>query len=125
MMKTLFLADGEKHIRDALRLLMENRTAFEISGEANNAESLLARVCQHPPDIILLDWNLPGFHPQRLLNALRQCCPETIVLAVSVRPEQERAANKFGVDAFILKQLPPDQFIAEMIAAVNQKDESR
>ena len=119
-MKTIFLAEGEKHVREALRLMLEHQSDFAIAGEASTAENTLAQVCQHPPDVILLDWNLPGFHPQRLLNALRQCCPETLILATSVRPEQESVAMKFGANAFLLKQLPPDQFISALKTAINQ-----
>jgi len=124
-MKTIFLAEGEKHVRDALRLMLEHQSDFAIMGEASTAENTLAKVCQLPPDVILLDWNLPGLHHQRLLSALRQCCPETFILATSVRPEQEEAAINLGANAFLLKQLPPDQFMAMLLAAVNQKEDSR
>jgi len=124
-MKTIFLAEGEKHVRDALRLILEHQSDFAIMGEASTAENTLAKVCQLPPDVILLDWNLPGLHHQRLLSALRQCCPETLILATSVRPEQEEAAINLGANAFLLKQLPPDQFMAMLLAAVNQKEDSR
>ena len=118
-MKTIFLAESEKHVRAALRLMLECQGDFTIAGEANHAESLLAQVCQQPPDVILFDLNLPGLHPQRLLTALRHCCPETRILACSVRPEQEKTARELGVAAFLLKQLPPEQFFAALVAAIN------
>jgi DNA-binding NarL/FixJ family response regulator len=117
---TLFLADGEKHVRRALRLNLELAGEIHIAGEAGSAESALAQVCQQPPDAILLDWNLPGLHPQRMLRALRRCCPTTLVLAASVRPEQEFAARQLGVDGFLSKQLPPDEFINQLAAAFSQ-----
>ena len=124
-MKTIFLAEGEKHVLAALRLMLEHQSGFAIVGEASTAENTLAKVCQSPPDVILLDWNIPGLHPQRLLNALRQCCPETLILATSVKPEQESIAMQFDADAFLLKQLSPDQFISALITAVNQKERSK
>jgi len=124
-MKTIFLAEGEKHVREALKLMLGTHSIFEIVGEAGTAENTLAKVCQNPPDVILLDWNLPGLHPQRLLTALRQCCPETLILAISVKPEQESIAIKYDADAFLLKQLPPDQFISALITAVNRKERSK
>lgn len=117
-MKTIFVAEGENHVREALCLMLEHQTGFSVVGEAGAAESALAQVCQRPPDIILLDWGIPGFHPQRMLPALRQCCPETLILVTSARPELESVARKFGVDAFLLKQLPPDQFMANLAASI-------
>jgi DNA-binding NarL/FixJ family response regulator len=117
-MKTIFLAEAEKHVREAMRLKFAQQSAFEIVGEATTAESLLAQVCQHPPDVILLDWSLPGFHPQRLLFAMSQCCPKTLILATSVKPEHEGIACAFGVNVFLSKQLPPDEFFTALILAL-------
>ena len=117
--KFVFLAESEDHVRRALRLLLENQSDIRIAGEASHAESLLAQVCQRPPDAILLDWDLPGLHPQRLFSALRQHCPATRILVTSVRPEKAKKILEFGGDAFLLKQLPPDQFIAKLAEALN------
>jgi DNA-binding NarL/FixJ family response regulator len=121
-MKTIFLAEGEKHVREALLLMLEHQPDFMIVGEARTAESTLAKVCQKLPDVILLDWNLPGLHPQRMLAALHQCCPETLILATSVRPEQKSVATQLGTNGFLLKQLTPDQFMTTLISAVSQHE---
>jgi DNA-binding NarL/FixJ family response regulator len=118
--KTVFLAEGERHVLEALRLVLEQRTDFEILGEARSAESLLAHACKMSPDAILLDWNLPGFHPQRLIPALRECCPAAKLVALSVKPEHEKVANEYGLDGFISKQLPPESFLASLNTIIEQ-----
>lgn len=110
-MKTIFLAEGEKHVRDSLRLIMEQRAGLKMVGEAQSAESLLAQVCQQAPDAILLDWNLPGIHHQRLVRTLRECCPAAKLVALSVKPEDERSAHAYGMDGFISKQAPAAVFM--------------
>jgi DNA-binding NarL/FixJ family response regulator len=117
--KSVFLAEGETHVREALRLILEHQSDLIVVGEAGNAESLLSQVCQQPPDVILLDWNLNGFHPQRSIAALHQCCPTTLILATSVRTEQRDSAEMLGVNAFLSKQSPPDEFIADLIASIS------
>ena len=42
-MKTIFLAEGEKHVREALRLMLEHQPILKIVGEASTAESTLAK----------------------------------------------------------------------------------
>ena len=111
-MKTIFLAESEKHVLDALRLLVEQQTGMKVVGEARSAEALLVQVCQQEPDAILLDWNLPGFHPQRFIQALRDCCPSTKLLAISVRPEHAESAREYGLDGFLSKQLSAESFAA-------------
>jgi DNA-binding NarL/FixJ family response regulator len=120
-MKTIFLAEGEKHVRDALHLLLEQHPKFKVTGDARSVESLLAQVCQQTPDAILLDWTLPGLHPQRLIRALRECCPHSKLVAISVKPEHEKAAQEYCLDGFILKQ-QPETFLASLEAMMDKKE---
>jgi two-component system response regulator DesR len=119
-MTTIFLAEGEKHVREALRLMIENQADLTSAGEAATTESLLAQVCQHPPDLVLLDWNLPGLHPQRLIRTLQKYCPGTKVVAISVKPEQENGAKEWGVDGFLLKQVPPEVFMETLMTIIGK-----
>lgn len=118
--KTVFLAEGERHVLEALRLVFEQQTDFEMIGEARSAEGLLAHACKLSPDAILLDWDLPGFHPQRLIPALRECCPTAKLVALSVKPEHEKLTREYGLDGFISKQLPPEAFLA-LLNAILEK----
>lgn len=118
--KTIFLAEGERHVLEALRLVFEQQTDFEMIGEARSAEGLLAHACKLSPDAILLDWDLPGFHPQRLIPALRECCPTAKLVALSVKPEHEKLTREYGLDGFISKQLPPEAFLA-LLNAILEK----
>ena len=115
-MKTIFLGEGETHVRDALRLIIENNTGLQVIGEASTAESLLAQVCSNQPDALLLEWNLPGIHHQRLLQALQAYCPKLPIIVISVKPEDEYAAEEWGLAGFISKQLPPEEFISKLVA---------
>lgn len=113
-MKTIFLAEGQKHVNVALRLLIETQPGMRVVGEANDAEAFLAEVCAHPPDATLLDWHLPGIHHQRLVRTLRDHCPAMQIVVTSVRPEHEKAALAWGLDGFLSKQLPPESFIGRL-----------
>lgn len=110
-MKTIFLAEGERHVLDALRLLLKEQGNFVVLGEAQSAEILLTKVCKTAPDAILLDWNLPGIHHQRLIHALHESCPGTKVVAMSVKPEHDGVAQEYGLAGFISKQSSAETFI--------------
>jgi DNA-binding NarL/FixJ family response regulator len=95
-------------------LLLEEQSELEIVGEAQSAEVLLTKVCKDAPNVILLDWNLPGIHHQRLIKALRDCCPDAKLIIISVKPEDEKIVREYRLDCFIPKQLPPDSFLASL-----------
>ena len=114
----IFIAESQFHVRHALRLLLEQDKKHEVSGEAADPESLLAQVCTDPPELILLDWSLPGLRPHYLLRTLKHYCPTTPVLATSVNPENACKALASGADGFILKSLPPDEFLQAIYETV-------
>jgi len=116
----VFIAESQAHVREALRLLLEQQGEFTVCGEAADPENLLAQVCNNPPELLLLDWNLPGLRPHYLLRALKRYCPATPVLATSVTPENARQARANGADGFILKSLPPDEFLQAIHAAIQK-----
>ena len=110
-MKTIFLAEGERHVLDALRLLLEEQGNFEILGEAQSTNILLTQASKAEPDAILFDWNLPGLHPQRFIQALRECWPNTKLVVMSVKPEHKGVAQEYGLVGFISKQISAEAFV--------------
>ena len=103
----ILLADDAAKVRFALRVLLERRRGFRVIGEAIDAGELMALSKAIEPDMVLLDWELPGFGSPLTLLALRVHCPQTKVVALSSKPESEKEALKAGVDAFISKTAPP------------------
>jgi CheY-like chemotaxis protein len=64
------------------------------------------------PDIILLDWELPGLQGGDALSTLRAHRPQLKVIALSGRPEARSAALAAGMNAFVSKGDPPEQLLA-------------
>ena len=123
-MISVFVAESENHVRAALSLLIEYQPGMHLAGAVYDTEGLLAQVCRQAPDVILLDWNLPGITPRRLIRTLRECCPGTRLVATSVKPEHEQAAREWGVDGFLSKQIGPESFIAALESAIAKPNDS-
>ena len=110
-MKVL-LADDQAKVRSALRLLLEQLPDAEILGEAVDTTGLLDWVRAIKPDLILLDWELPGLPATTLLPILQSHHPNLRVVALSGRPEARHAALEAGVHAFVSKGDPPERLLA-------------
>lgn len=108
----ILLADAQPKVRFALCVLLGRRSGYEMVGEAADARELLARVEEVCPDVILLGWELPGLAGSDVLPALREMCPDAVVIALSGRLEARRAALADGADAFVSKGDPPDRLLA-------------
>ena len=104
----ILVADDEPKVRFGLNVLLQRRPGFEVTGEANDAKDLLAQIKRACPDLVLLDWELPGMHTVDLLSALRGVCPGLVVIVLSGRLEARKTALTAGADAFVSKTDPPD-----------------
>ena len=116
----VLLADDQVNVRSALRLLLAQEPDLDVVGEATGTEELLAQAKIVHPDLVLLDWELPGLQPtdpatdsgQQLLLTLHACHPGLRVIALSGRPEACQAALAAGADAFVSKGDPPERLLA-------------
>ena len=116
MARHILIADDQSRVRLALRLLLEQELGANVVGEAAEAGDLLARVSTDCPDLVLLDWGLPGMAAEELLAALRGICTELAVIVLSGQPEAEEKALAAGADTFVSKADPPDQLLAAIRA---------
>jgi len=108
----ILLADKQVEVRSALRFLLEQELGMSVVGEVAEASRLLAQAAAAQPDVVLLDWELPGLQATNLLSALHSGGRLTIVIALSGRPEARWAALDAGVDAFVSKGDPPERLLA-------------
>ncbi len=108
----IILADNQPKVRLALQLLLGQEEERSVVGEAANAEGLFAQIEKTSPDLVLLDWDLPGVPMVDLLSALNNTYPALSVIALSWRLEMEYTALDAGADAFVSKADPPEQLLA-------------
>lgn len=115
----VLLADDQPALRSAVRLLLEQEPDIEVVGEAAEANVLLSIVDVIAPDLLLLDWELPGTHAgdgsERLLSRLHACCPHIAVIVLSGRPEAASRAMEAGADYFVSKADPPEALLAAVL----------
>jgi two-component system response regulator DesR len=107
----ILIADSQSKVRFALRALLEDYAEIQIAGEAANAGDLLVHAESSQPDVVLLDWELKGAGPEKLLASLREACPDARIVALSTRPESGRTALEAGADAFVSKAAPPNMLL--------------
>jgi DNA-binding NarL/FixJ family response regulator len=89
------LADDDVLLREGLASLLE-RSGFEVVGQAETAEQLLALVREHAPDLAIIDIRMPPTHSLEGLEAarvIRAEAPQTAILVLSAHVEVEHAMD--------------------------------
>lgn len=102
----MFVVEDEWLYREAVVNALSSSSDFEITGQAQDGETALARMLADPPQIALVDVELPGISGLELCRRLREELPEArvIVFTVSREPEDLQAALAAGVSGFLVKQ---------------------
>lgn len=108
----VLIADDQAEVRSALRILLEQTQVDFVFEEASDIAVLHEKAGTFRPDIVLLDWELPGSGMWNEVSTLRRLARGVSIIALSVKPEAEGAARAAGVDAFASKGENPDALLA-------------
>ena len=107
----LFIADADKQLRVALQILLHQEPGMQVTGVATEVKGLLAQVEASQPDVLLLDWYLPGMPVTDLLAELQALDMPPKIVVLSVRPEVKSTALAAGADAFAEKSGSPAELL--------------
>lgn len=118
----VLIIDDEQPMRAAVRRALEKHalTVPDVDGvcrfevlEAESAEAGLDVIDAAPPDLVLLDHQLPGMSGVELLGVLgaRQPAPEFLTVMMTAYATLENAvlATKRGAEDFLAKPFTPDE----------------
>lgn len=107
----IMVADDQDRVRHALRTLLDAQPGLEVIAEAVDVADLLSTVQSVCPDVVLLDWELPGLAISAILPVLHRCCPEASIIVLSCYPEARNVALAAGADHFVSKSHPPERLL--------------
>ncbi|URW76753.1 response regulator [Sphingomonas donggukensis] len=104
-MKTCLVVDDSKVIRKVARHILETLD-FEVR-EAGDGREALDACMATPPDVILLDWNMPVMSGMDFLRALRDTDigskPKVVFCTTENGMAYIRAAIEAGADEYVMK----------------------
>jgi DNA-binding NarL/FixJ family response regulator len=110
----VLIADDRVWLRSALRLLLEHEANVEVVGEAGSIRALPLCVSHLHPDLLFLDWHLPGLEihsaRQKFIDTVRAIEPDLFIVAL-INDDSARESLLSGADAFINEAEPPDQIL--------------
>ncbi len=121
-MATILVVDDEPDIREVIRFALESADFRVVeAGHADDARRLLSA---ESPDLVLLDWMLPGRSGLELAQQLKQN-PKTRavpIIMVSARGEEEDRIRglETGADDYIAKPFSPREMVARVNAVLRR-----
>jgi DNA-binding NarL/FixJ family response regulator len=110
------LVEDNDIFRETLELLLELRTEVTVVGSAASGQEAVELCTQLTPDVVLVDYRMPGMNGAETTRAVLSATPGTsvICLTASVAAEEIEELRAAGAVACITK----DQELDRLVLAV-------
>lgn len=122
----ILVVEDEAAIRDMLKFTLTS-SGYEVV-EAENAEDGLRLAEQHLPDLVLLDWMLPGISGITMAKQLRNKSfgKQMPIIMLTARGEEEAQVQGFesGADDYVVKPFSPRALVARIKSLLRRQSES-
>jgi DNA-binding NarL/FixJ family response regulator len=100
------IVDDDEGIRTSLAALIRRAPALKLAGDYPDAETALKEIPRHPPDVVLMDINLPGIKGVECVRQLKSAMPGVQFLMLTVYEDSDSLFNslKAGASGYLLKR---------------------
>ncbi len=116
MSKTCLVVDDSKVIRKVARHILE--TLDFVVDEAGDGQEALDKCTASPPDVVLLDWNMPVMSGIEFLRALQGSDiaprPRVVFCTTENGTAHIRAALDAGADEYVMKPFDRDTLASKL-----------
>lgn len=106
MIKVL-VVDDQALARHGIRAMLQTEEGIQVVGEATNGEDALQKTLMLVPDVVLMDIMMAEGDGINATRAIRQQCPTTQVLMITVYPDEVlfHKAIEAGAAGYVLKDI--------------------
>jgi two-component system, OmpR family, KDP operon response regulator KdpE len=116
---SILVVDDEPQIRRVLRSTLSTH-GYEIV-EAKTGEEALEWMRKEPPDLVLLDMNMPGMGGVEACREIRRASDAPIIMLTVRSAERDKvAALDAGADDYVVKPFGIEELLARIRAALRR-----
>lgn len=115
----IFIVEDEPEIRLELKALLEN--ALYQTQTTESFENLADQILEAEPDLVLLDWNLPGENGDWVLSKVRARSSVPVIFLTSRTDAMDELSGMLkGADDYITKPFQPPILLARIAAVLKR-----
>ena len=114
------VADDHRLLLEAVKGILEPVEDFELAGVTTEASDLVGLLREQQPDLLVLDYAMPGIDGWALLKRVRrvQSGLPVVLLTGSDDPRLAQEALAHGARGFVHNSADPDDMVAAYRAAL-------
>lgn len=117
----IFLADDHPLFRMGLRIALDQEEGLKVIGEASDGFSTVEKIQSNPPDLSLIDVDMPGISGIRAIRILRKVIPEMKIIVLSTYDDEKYVQDAMlaGADGYVLKCVEVEDLV-KIIRSVSE-----
>ena len=115
----VLLVEDNQVFREALELLLGLRDDIDVVASVADGNDAVPASLAHRPDVVVMDYRLPGIDGVEATKAVRAACPRTavVVLTASANVREMDALQEAGAVACLTKDQDLDEIVAAILGA--------
>lgn len=99
MSTTVAIVEDDRGLREVLAQIIAEASGLECQGTYCQAEEALIAIPANPPDVILMDINLPGMDGVECVRRLAEKAPRTQIIMLTVYKDTDSIFNALAAGA--------------------------
>src|SRR4051794_2942832 len=109
----LLIVDDHFVVRIGLTSALNLEPDMEVVAEARSGDEAVSAFRAHKPDVVVMDYQLPGLNGAEATAAIRQEFPEARVIVLSVYKGEEdvHRAVQAGASGYLPKSSEPNELV--------------
>jgi two-component system response regulator DesR len=114
----VLLVEDNQVFREALELLLGLRPDIDVVASIGDGSEAVAAAREHQPDVVLMDYRLPGIDGVQATAALRAACPDVAVVCLTASANAREIEALY--DAGAVECLTKDQELDLIVDAIKR-----
>jgi DNA-binding NarL/FixJ family response regulator len=100
------IVEDDEGIRASLAALIRRDGSLQLTGDYPDGETALKEIPRHPPDVVLMDINMPGMKGPECVRQLKAQLPAVQFMILTVYEDSDSLFNslKAGASGYLLKR---------------------
>ena len=110
---TVAIVEDNAQLRNTLGKVINRADGFSCVGMYATAEEALEAIPRNPPDVVLMDINLPGMNGVECVSELKKILPKILIVMLTVYEDTDNIFNalKAGATGYLLKRTSKDELL--------------
>lgn len=116
------IADDHPLVREGIKKVLGNEVDIELTGEATDGHEIANLLKKNVPDILILDFTMPGKSGLDLIKDISKAHPSLPILLLSIHPAERFAVRslKAGASGYLCKSSISEELVNAIRKIINQ-----